>query len=71
MNIAMFNGDSTDILISRLTNHYALDYSTPPVRYVVNFFSDEGSEIKSGADGETFVNTTGEVPLAIVENFTS
>jgi hypothetical protein len=71
MNIAMFNGDSTDILISRLTNHYALDYSTPPVRYVVNFFSDEGSEIKSGADGETFANTTGEVPLAIVENFTS
>jgi hypothetical protein len=37
----------------------------------VNFFSDEGSEIKSGADSETFANTTGQVPLAIVENFTS
>jgi hypothetical protein len=64
MNIAMFNGDSTDILISKLTNRYALDYSTPAVRYAVNFFSDEGTEIVSGTQGTT-------IPLAIVENYTS
>jgi len=64
MNIAMFNGDSTDILISRLTNRYALDYSTPAVRYAVNFFTDEGTEILSGTKGTT-------IPLAIVENYTS
>lgn len=64
MNIAMFNGDSTDILISKLTNRWALDYSNPAVRYAINFFSDEGTEIKSGTS-----NTT--VPLAIIENYTS
>jgi len=64
MNIAMFNGDSTDILISKLTNKWAQDYSTPPVRYLTNFFTDEGTEIKSGTTGTT-------VPLAIVENYTS
>jgi hypothetical protein len=64
MNIAMFNGDSTDILISKLTNKWALDYSTPPVRYVINFFTDEGTEIKSGTAGVTNA-------LAIAENYTS
>jgi len=64
MNIAMFNGDSTDILISKLTNKWAWDYSTPKVRYVVNWFTDEGTEIKSGTRGAT--NS-----LAIVENYTS
>jgi hypothetical protein len=64
MNIAMFNGDSTDILISKLTNKWALDYSTPPVRYVINFFTDEGTEIKSGTNGATNA-------LAIAENYTS
>jgi len=64
MNIAIFNGDSTDILVSKLTNKFALDYSTPPVRYLVNFFTDEGTEIKSGTVGQT-------VALAIAENYTS
>jgi hypothetical protein len=64
MNIAMFNGDSTDILISKLSNKWALDYSTPPVRYVINFFTDEGTEIKSGTAGATNA-------LAIAENYTS
>lgn len=41
------------------------------VRYDANFFSDEGTEIKSGAEAETFANTTGELNLAIVENYTS
>ncbi len=64
MNIAIFNGDSTDILVSKLTNKYALDYSTPPVKYLLNFFTDEGTEIVSGTRGTT-------IPLAIVENYTS
>ena len=41
------------------------------VRYDANFFSDEGTEIKSGAEAETFANTTGELNLAIVENYNS
>jgi hypothetical protein len=50
--------------VSKLTNKFALDYSTPPVRYLVNFFTDEGTEIKSGTVGQT-------VALAIAENYTS
>lgn len=72
MNITFSTGDSTAQLISRLTNKFALDYSTPPVRYAVNFFSDEGFEVKSGTTGAA--NVTGQqnrVSLAIVENFTS
>jgi hypothetical protein len=41
------------------------------VRYDANFFSDEGTEIKSGAEAETFANTTGQLDLAIVEKYTS
>lgn len=72
MNITFSTGDSTAQLISKLTNKFALDYSTPPVRYLTNFFSDEGYEIKSGTTGA--VNVSGQqnrVSLAIVENFTS
>ena len=72
MNITFSNGDSTAQLISKLTNKFALDYSVPPVRYLTNFFSDEGFEIKSGTTGAA--NVTGQqnqVSLAIVENFTS
>jgi hypothetical protein len=72
MNITFSTGDSTAQLISRLTNKFALDYSTPPVRYAVNFFSDEGYEIKSGTTGATNVSgQQNQVSLAIVENFTS
>jgi len=72
MNITFSTGDSAAQTISRLTNRFALDYSTPPVRYAVNFFSDEGFEVKSGTTGA--VNASGQqnrVDLAIVENFTS
>jgi hypothetical protein len=72
MNITFSTGDSTAQTISRLTNRFALDYSTPPVRYAVNFFSDEGVEVKSGTTGA--VNASGQqnrVSLAIVENYTS
>jgi hypothetical protein len=72
MNITFSTGDSTAQTISRLTNRFALDYSNPPVRYAVNFFSDEGEEVKSGTTGA--VNASGQqnrVSLAIVENYTS
>ena len=72
MNITFSAGDSTAQNISRLTNRFALDYSVPPVRYAVNFFSDEGVEVKSGTTGA--VNASGQqnrVSLAIVENYTS
>jgi len=72
MNITFSTGDSTAQLISKLTNKFALDYSVPPVRYLTNFFSDEGYEIKSGTTGAA--NASGQqnrVSLAIVENFTS
>ena len=63
MNIAIFQGDSTDILIKKLTNKYAIDWSDN--KYLVNFFTDEGTEIISGTQGnDTYV-------LAIVENYTS
>lgn len=72
MNITFTTGDSTAQLISKLTNKFALDYSTPPVRYLTNFFSDEGYEVKSGTTGAA--NVSGQqnrVDLAIVENYTS
>lgn len=71
MNIAFFATDSSEVLISKLSNKFALDYSTPPVRYAVNFFTDESTQLKSGAEADTFANTTGELPLALVENYTS
>ena len=45
------SGDSTLINIKRLTNRWALDFSDN--RYVTNFFTDEGTEIKSGTIGAT------------------
>jgi hypothetical protein len=72
MNIAFFAADSSEVLISKLTNKFALDYSTPPVRYAVNFFTDEGTEIKSGTTGQPNSATQQNiVDLALVENYTS
>lgn len=65
-------GDSTEVTVSRLTNHYALDYSTPKVRYAVNFFTDEASVIKSGTSGGA--NTASQqntLELAQIDQFTS
>ena len=65
-------GDSTEVTISRLTNRYALDYSTPKVRYAVNFFTDEASVIKSGTSGGA--NTASQqntLELAQIDQFTS
>ena len=45
------------------------------VEFAANFFSDEGVTAKSGADVATWVGTsqlaTGNLDLAIVENYTS
>lgn len=67
-------GDSTATPISKLTNKFLLDYTggsgytqaevTNDVRYVANFFTDEGTVIKSGT-AQTTVN------LALVDNVTS
>jgi hypothetical protein len=72
MNITFSTGDSTAQTVSRLTNKYVYDYSTPPVRYAANFFSDEGTLVKSGTTGGA--NVSGQqnlLDLAIVENYTS
>jgi len=70
MSITMEYGDSTAVLISKLTNKFALDYSTPPVRYAVNFFTDEGTQIKSGTSGQDNTATQQNIlDLAVVENF--
>jgi hypothetical protein len=71
MNITFSIGDSTAQRISRLTNKFALDYSTPPVRYVANFFTDEGTVEKSGAESATFSGNVSTIELAIVENYNS
>ena len=62
MNITLTFGDSTAVNIARLTNRYALDYSN--TRYLANFFTDEGTEIKSGTAGST-------LGLGLVENYNS
>jgi len=72
MNIAFTDDSSTEVLISKLTNKFALDYSTPPVRYATNFFTDEGTVIKSGTTGSA--NVSGQqnlLDLALVEKYTS
>ena len=67
-------GDSTATPISKLTNKFLLDFTggsgfsqsevTNDVRFVSNFFTDEGTVIKSGT-AQTTIN------LALVDNVTS
>ena len=74
MAITYTIGDSTATTISKLTNKWLLnfaggsDYAYTSVvndeRYVANFFTDEGTVIKSGTAQTT-------VELAIVDNVTS
>jgi hypothetical protein len=74
MNITFSTGDdSTALTVSKLTNKFLWDYSSPQrVRYAANFFTDEGTAVKSGTTGAA--NVTGQqnlLDLAIVEKFTS
>ncbi len=71
MTITMDEGDSTPLRVSRLTNKWALDYSTPPVRYVANFFDGGSTAQKSGTRNEP--NTADQqniVTLGLIENNT-
>lgn len=70
MSISLEYGDSTSVNISKLTNKFALDYASPPVRYAVNFFTDEGTQIKSGT--QNIGNTATQqniMDLGVVENY--
>jgi 6-phosphogluconolactonase/glucosamine-6-phosphate isomerase/deaminase len=52
MNITFTTGDSTATTIKRLTNKYALDFSDN--KYVINFWTDEGTLTKSGTASDTY-----------------
>ena len=74
MAITFTQTDSTAVPLSKLTNKFLLDWTggstyqasevINDVRIVANFFTDEGTVIKSGTVQET-------VTLAIVDNVTS
>jgi hypothetical protein len=74
MAITYTNNDSTATPISKLTNKWLLDFTggsgftqaevTNDVRYLANFFTDEGTAIKSGTAQTT-------VDIVIVDNVTS
>jgi len=71
MNITFTFGDSSATLISKLTNKFMLDYSSPAVRYATNFFTDEGQQIKSGTSGQANTATQQNLlDVGIVENYT-
>lgn len=63
MNITFTTGDSTATTIARLTNRFAVDYSGN--RYLINFDTDEGTTIKSGAADNATMD------LGIIEKYTS
>ena len=86
MAITFTNTDSTATTISKLTNKFLLDwtggsnYNAASVvadkRYATNFFTDEGTVIKSGTTGTANTGTvqSGQqnlLDLAIVDNVTS
>jgi hypothetical protein len=75
-------GDSTGVLVSKLTNKFVLDWTggstydaadvVNDVRYAANFFTDEGTVIKSGTTGAA--NVTGQqnlLSLAQLESIVS
>jgi hypothetical protein len=82
MAITYTTGDSTATPISKLTNKFLLDFTggsgftqaevTGDVRYAANFFTDEGTVIKSGTTASA--NVSGQqnlLDLGIVDNVTS
>jgi hypothetical protein len=90
MNISYsLDADSSEVLISKLTNKYAYDFTggevggvaaggfaqnlvQQNVRYAANFFTDEGTEIKSGTTGQQNTATQQNLlNLVIVESYTS
>lgn len=86
MSITYTLGDSTATTISKLTNKFLLDwtggstYAATSViadkRYATNFFTDEGTVIKSGTTGAVNTGTVSAgqqnlLDLALVDNVTS
>ena len=86
MAITFTTGDSTATTISKLTNKFLLDwtggstYAATSViadkRYATNFFTDEGTVIKSGTTGAANTGTVAAgqqnlLDLAIVDNVQS
>ena len=86
MAITFTTGDSTATTISKLTNKFLLDwtggttYAATSViadkRYATNFFTDEGTVIKSGTTAAANTGTVAAgqqnlLDLAIVDNVTS
>jgi len=82
MAITYTTGDSTATPLSKLTNKFLLDFTggsgftqaevSADVRYAANFFTDEGTVIKSGTTAG--VNVSGQqnlLDLGIVDNVTS
>lgn len=76
-NFANAAGTSLTTYADDGNNLGVVNYSGEPT-FVANFFTDEGTVQKSGADDATyqastgvFFNSTGGAPLAIVENATS
>ena len=82
MSIAWMQNDSSELYLSKLTNKWMLDWTggstytasavLADVRYASNFFTDEGTVIKSGTTGAS--NVSGQqnlVNLAIIQNYTS
>jgi len=82
MNITFTLNDSTARRISKLTNKFILDFTggstyaatsvVNDVRYAANFFTDEGTVIKSGTTGSGNTGTQQNLlDLGIVENYNS
>jgi hypothetical protein len=82
MAITYTNNDSTATSISKLTNKFLLDFAggsgftqaevTNDVRFAANFFTDEGTVIKSGTTA--VANVSGQqnlLDVVIVDNVTS
>ena len=59
------------VQVSRVNNKYVWDYSTPPVKYLANFFDVGNTAAASGAQVSTWTNTTGLYTLGQVSNYTS
>jgi hypothetical protein len=86
MAITFTTGDSTATTISKLTNKFLLDWTggstyadtsvVADKRYATNFFTDEGTVIKSGTTAAANTGTVAAgqqnlLDLAIVDNVTS
>jgi hypothetical protein len=77
MNITFsYDGDTANVVnVSKLTNKYVWDYvgNTSAIgnRYAANFFETGNTTAKSGAQADTWTNTTGELTLGLVTGYTS